>query len=57
MSLKSLKLFFTVIIAYLTYSSIQVALGNALGLGVWVSPIVFIGIFGMIAYFLFKLKK
>ena len=55
--MNKIKLFLLFIFVYLTYSTIQVALGNAAGLGSWFVYIILIGLIGIIAYFFVKKKK
>ncbi len=50
--MKSLRLFIIFLFLYLTYSNIQVALGNAVGLGAWFTVVVVVGILGILGYFL-----
>lgn len=52
--LRTLNAIITVVFAYITYSTIQTALGNQSGLGSWFVPIFMALIFGTTGYFLYK---
>jgi len=55
--IRTLNTLITWIFAYITYSTIQVALGNQSGLGTWFLPIFMISTLGTTAYLLFGLMK
>ena len=55
--IRTLNTLITGLFAYITYSTIQVALGNQSGLGSWFLPVFLILTLGTTAYFLFRLMK
>lgn len=52
--IRTLNAIITCVLAYITYSTIQTALGNQNGLGVWFLPVFMISLFGITAYFFYK---
>lgn len=52
--IRTLNAIITCVFAYITYSTIQTAVGNQNGLGVWFIPVFLILIFGLTAYFIYK---
>ncbi len=52
--IRTLNTIITSVFAYITYSTIQTALGNQNGLGAWFTPVFMLLIFGVTGYFLFK---
>ncbi|MGB5402651.1 MAG: DUF1648 domain-containing protein [Robiginitalea sp.] len=55
--IRTLNALITWLFAYITYSTIQVALGNQSGLGTWFLPIFMISTLGTTAYFLYRSMK
>ncbi|MGB5507291.1 MAG: hypothetical protein WBM95_00145, partial [Robiginitalea sp.] len=55
--IRTLNALITCLFAYITYSTIQVALGNQSGLGTWFLPIFMISTLGTTAYFLYRSMK
>ena len=55
--IRTLNTLITCLFAYITFSTIQVALGNQSGLGTWFLPIFMILTLGTTAYFLSRLMK
>lgn len=45
------------IFLYLEWQSIQIAFGNAKGLGVWVLPVFIIAILGTLGFYMYKMNK
>lgn len=52
--IRTLNTIIASVFAYITYSTIQTALGNQNGLGAWFTPVFMLLIFGVTGYFLFK---
>lgn len=55
--IRTLNTLIACVFAYITYSTIQTALGNQNGLGILFTPIFLILIFGITGYFSYKLMK
>jgi len=55
--IRTLNAITSCVFAYLTYSSIQIALGNQKGLGVYFMLLFLVILFGPIIYYLFKATK
>lgn len=52
--IRTLNAIITCVFAYITYSTIQTALGKQSGLGNWFTPILMMFIFGITGYFLYQ---
>ena len=52
--IRTLNAIITCFFAYITYSTIQTALGNQAGLGTWITPVFVRLIWGFTIYFLYK---
>ena len=52
--IRTLNTIISCVLAYITYSTIQIALGSQNGLGVWFTLVFIILIFGTTGYFLYK---
>ena len=55
--IRTLDALITWLFTYITYSTIQVAMGNQSGLGKWFLPVFMISTLGTTAYFLYKSMK
>lgn len=55
--IRTLNTLITWVFAYITYATVQVALGNQSGLGTWFLPLFMISTLGITAYFLYMLMK
>lgn len=52
--LRAMKAEMTCLLGYLTWQSVQVALGRSAGLGDWFLPVTLVVVFGTVAHFLWK---
>ena len=52
--IRTLNSIITCIFSYITYSTIETALGNQNGLGTWFTPVFIILMFGLTGYFLYQ---
>ena len=52
--IRTINALVTWVFVYITYSTIQTALGNQDGLGVWFTPLFMIMMFGTTMFFLYK---